>query len=131
MFASDWKTATLDYDRSATEFSGDDVDRFTDLVDLGDNYEFITVFIPALSASGTVAPYVQRDGQIDTVPVAVNVLDADATGSFAHATSSGAGGIVVTFRVGAIRYLRLYVGADQTANRTFYLRGFNRMVLGT
>ena len=49
---SAWKTATLDYDRTTTEFTGDDADRFTDLVDLGGNYEFLTVEIPALSASG-------------------------------------------------------------------------------
>uniref|UniRef100_A0A6M3L0F9 Uncharacterized protein n=1 Tax=viral metagenome TaxID=1070528 RepID=A0A6M3L0F9_9ZZZZ len=131
MFASDWKLATLDYDRSATEFTGDDVDRFTDLVDLGDNYEYITVFIPALSASGTVAPWVQRDGLIATVPVVVHILDDDATGSFAHATSSGAGSVVVTFKIGGCRYLRIYVAADQTANRLFYLRGFNRVAYGT
>ena len=28
MYGSAWKTATLDYDRAATEFTGDDVDLF-------------------------------------------------------------------------------------------------------
>ena len=130
MFSSSWKTATLDYDRAATEFTGDDVDRFTDLVDLGDSYEFLTVFIPALSASATITPYVQRDEAIATVPIALHVFDSDATGSFAHATSSGAGDIVVTFCIGGTRYFRLYAGADQTANRTFYCRGFNRVTEG-
>jgi hypothetical protein len=130
MYASEWKTATLDYDRVATEFVGDDVDRFTDLVDLGDNYEFLTVFIPTLSAQATIMPYVQRDELIATVPVAVHAFDADATGTFAHATSSGAGGIVATFRIGGTRYFRLYAGADQTANRVFYCRGFNRVTQG-
>ena len=130
MFSSSWKTATLDYDRATTEFTTDDVDRFTDLVDLGDSYEFLTVFIPALSASATITPYVQRDEAIATVPVAVHYFDSDDTGSFAHATSSGAGGIVVTFHIGGTRYFRLYAGADQTANRTFYCRGFNRVTEG-
>ncbi len=124
MLTSKWITATLDYDRSATEFTGDDVDRFTDLIDLGADYEFINVFIPALSASATVTPYIQRDGAIATIPIPVNILDDDATGSFAHATTSGAGGITIIFRIGGIRYLRLYAGADQTANRVFYVRGF-------
>jgi hypothetical protein len=131
MYSSEWKTATLDYDRAATEFTGDDVDRFTDLVDLGDDYEYLTVFIPTLSAEGTVSVYVQRDSAIATVPVIVHSFDADATGTFAHATSSGAGGVVVTFTIGGCRYFRLYAGANQTANRVFYCRGFNRMVYGT
>jgi len=131
MYASEKKTATLVYDRATTEFTADDVDRFTGLVDLGDNYEFITVEIPALDASGVVTPYVQWDDLIASDPVPVHALDDDATGSFAHATSSGAGGIAVIFRIGGMRYLRMYVGADQTANRIFYIRGFNRMAYGT
>ena len=131
MFASEWKTATLDYDRSATEFVGDDVDRFTDLIDLGDNYEKLTVFIPALDSSGTVSIYVQRDDAIATVPVVLHAFDDDATGSFAHATSSGAGSIVTIFSIGGCRYFRIYAGADQSANRVFYCRGFNRVVHGT
>lgn len=131
MYASEWITATLDYDRAATEFTGDDVDRFTDLIDLEAEYKYVTVFIPTLSAEGTVTVYVQRDDQIDTVPVAVYAFDADATGTFAHATSSGAGGVVVTFFIGGFRYLRLYVAADQTANRVFYCKGIDRTVFGT
>lgn len=126
MIPSGWILATLDYDRSVDEFVGDDADRFTDLVDLGGSFEFITVLIPALDASGTVTPYIQMNDAIATVPVAVHALDDDATGSFAHATSSGAGSIAVTFRIGGAEYIRLYVGADQTANRSFYVRGFNR-----
>ncbi|KKL66073.1 hypothetical protein LCGC14_0808600 [marine sediment metagenome] len=30
-FASDWKTATLDFDRSDLEFTDDDVDQFSSL----------------------------------------------------------------------------------------------------
>lgn len=126
MDCTSWKSVLLDYDRSS-EFTGDDVDQFSALVELRGNYEFLTVIIPALSASGTVTPYIQRDGAIATVPVIVHVLDGDATGSFAHATSSGAGDIAVTFRIGGVQYLRLRVGANQTANRTFYVRGFNQM----
>ena len=125
MRSSSWQSVLLDYDR-ASEFTGDDVDQFSALFDLGDNYEFLTVIVPALSASGTVTLYIQRDAAIATVPVIVHVLDDDATGSFAHATSSGAGAIVVTFRIGAVQYIRLRVGGDQTENRTFYVRGFNR-----
>ena len=131
MFSSDWKTLTLDFDRSPTEFTGDDVDRYTELLDLGDFYEFITVIIPALSSSGTVTPYIQRNGKIDTVPLAMVTMDGNATGHFAHATSSGAGDIVAVFLIGGARHLRLYVSANQSANRVFYVQGFNRMVFGT
>jgi len=130
MQSSDWITVTLDYDRSATEFVGDDVDRFTDLVDLGAEYENILVFIPTIDSS-VVTPYIQRDSSEATVPVAMHILDDDATGSFAHATTASTGGIVVIFRIGAARYLRLYTGSNQTADRTFYVRGFNRQVFGT
>ena len=129
MYASDWKTVLLDYDRSS-EFTGDDVDRYSAVCDLGDGYEFVTIFVPALDSSGTVSVYVQRDEAIATVPVIVHAFDDDATGSFAHATSSGAGSIVVTFRIGGCRYFRIYVGADQSANRTFYAKGINRMTHG-
>jgi hypothetical protein len=127
MFESQWKTVTLDYDRSATEFTGDDVDRFTELIDLGNDYEFINVFIPTID-SATVTPYVQRDNAIATVPVVVHILDDDATGSFAHATTAGTGALTCIFRIGGIRWLRLYTGANQTADRTFYVKGFNRLV---
>ena len=128
MYASDWKTATIDIDR-ATEFSGDDVDRFSSLVDLGDNYEFLTVFVPTLT-SAVVSVYVQRDDAIATVPAILNALDADATGSFAHSTTAGTGGVVVTFRIGGCRYLRVHTGANQAADRSLVVRGFNRTVYG-
>ena len=131
MFASDWLTATLDYDRSDLEFTGDDVDQFSSLVDLGAEYEYLAVTIPELSASGTVAVWVQRDAATDTIPMVVHILDADATGSFLHATSSGAGDIVVIFRIGGHRYVRIRANANQTANRLFQIRGFNRVVHGT
>ena len=130
MYASEWKTVLLDYDRS-TEFSGDDADRFSALCDLEDNYEFLTAFIPALDASAQISPYIQRDEAIASVPVAVHHFhDIDADGTVAQSTASGAGGIVVTFNIGGARYFRLHASANQAANRTFYCRGFNRVSFG-
>ena len=123
MIPGPWKSALIDIDR-ATEFTGDDVDRYSALVDLEGNFEFVTVFIPTID-SATVTPYVQRDAAVATVPVAVQVLDADATGSFAHATTASTGAIAVTFRIGGVQHIRLYTGANQAADRTFYVRGFN------
>jgi len=122
---SRWMTATVDIDR-ATEFTGDDVDQFSDLIDLGDDYEFITVIFGSAITSSTLNPYIQRDGSIATVPVIVHALDDDATGSFAHATTAATTQVAVTFRVGGAQYLRMRFGSNQSADRTLYVRGFNR-----
>jgi hypothetical protein len=124
MKVSGWVTLTLDYDRD-TEFVGDDADRYSELCDLGGLYEKVLVFIPALDAASTVTPYIQRDNNVATVPVAVHALDDDATGSFAHATSSGSGDIAVVFNISGAETFRLYTSANQAANRVFYCRGFN------
>ena len=67
MIPSGWKTVTLDYDRD-TEFSGDDADRFSELLDIDGHYEFVTVLIPLLSPSAVVSPYVQEAAKIAPVP---------------------------------------------------------------
>ena len=116
------KDALIDIDR-ASEFTGDDVDQFSKLVDLEHEYENVLVVIPALNASAVVSIYSQLDGAIDTVPVQVQTLDDNATGHFAKATSSGAGSIVVTFDKINARYIRVKAAANQVADRTFQVRG--------
>lgn len=123
MVAGPWREALIDIDR-ATEFTGDDVDQFSKLVDLGADFEFLTVFVPTIT-SAIVEPWVQRDGAIATVPVAVVALDDDATGHFAHATTAGTGGIVVTFRIGGCQYVRVKAAANQAADRVFTIRGYS------
>ena len=125
MKVSAWKTALIDIDR-ATEFTGDDVDRYSNLVDLKENYEFLTVRLPALAASAIVSVYVQEGETVAEVPVIVHALDDDATGSFAHSTSSGAGSLSVTFRIGGHQFVRIHASADQSADRSIKVRGFNR-----
>lgn len=115
-------SVTIDIDRS-TEFTGDDIDRYSNLVDLGHLYSRVLIFIPALDASGVVSLYIQRDQNVATVPVQLQAFDDDATGHFVHATSSGAGGIAIIFEIGAIQYFRIHVAADQAADRTFYCIG--------
>lgn len=127
MKVSEWKTLLLDYNRASDGFTDEDVDRFTELLDLGEAYEFLTVLIPALDSSGTVSVRIQKDEKVTTNPVALHgFLDADGDNTILQATTSGAGSIAVTFRIGGAQYLRLYVSADQSANRTFYVKGFNR-----
>lgn len=112
-------TVTIDIDRS-TEFSGDDVDQYSELCNLGQLCDKVQVWIPTLNAEGTVSLYLQRDGDIDTVPKALYAWrDADADGTVLYATASGAGGIVVVFDVGSAQYFRIKVSANQSADRDF------------
>ncbi len=124
MRASGWITATIDIDRD-TEFTGDDVDQFSSLVDLGDNFEFVTVHFDSVITSSTINPWVQKTRALDEVPVVKHVLDDDATGSFAHATSAAVTQVSVTFRIGGYQYLRIRAGTNQSADETFSVRGCN------
>lgn len=125
MKVSEWKTATIDIDR-ATEFTGDDVDQFSDVIDLEDNYEFVTVHCDSVITSATLAPWVQKTPEIDEVPVVKHALSDAATGSHEHATTAAVTQVSVTFRIGGYQYLRLRSGANQAADETFSVRGFNR-----
>jgi len=122
MIAGPIKTALVDIDRS-TEFAGDDVDHFSELVDLEQNFQRVLVWIPVLDAEGIVSIYVQRDGEEDSIPLQVQAWDTDATGHYAHATSSGAGSIAAVFDVGGVQYIRMHVAGNQAADITFYVRG--------
>jgi len=126
---SEWKTATIDIDR-ATEFTGDDVDQFSSLVDLGADYEDILVLCGSVITSATLAPWVQKTPETDEVPMVMHILDDDATGSFAHATTAAVTQVGIIFRVGCIRYLRIRAGANQAADETFSVKGFNRQIFG-
>ena len=119
-----WKEAL--FASRASEFTGDDVDQFSNLIDLGADYEFITVHCDSVILSATITPWVQKSEAIDEVPVVKHVLDADATGSFAHATTAAVTQVSVTFRIGGYQYLRLKASANQTDGEIMSVRGFNR-----
>ena len=136
MLTSEPKTALIDVNR-ASEFSGDVVDRYSKIVDLGAKYEFLTVKLPALSASGIVSAYVQEDDKVTkaagqhpavvgTIPLIIHVLDDDATGSFAHSTSSTAGSLSIIFRIGGYQFVRIHVASTQSGDRSIKVWGFNR-----
>ncbi len=123
MIPGPWKSCLIDIDR-ATEFTGDDVDQYSELVDLGLICRYLLVLVPAIT-SATVTPYVQMDDKEASVPVAMVALDDDATGHFAHATTAGEGAIAVIFEIGAAQHIRLKTGANQAVDRTFYFIVFN------
>jgi len=124
MFASPSKTATIDIDR-AEEFEGDDVDRFSSLVDLGANYKYLLVHVPEIDLA-TVHVYLQRDSHTDSVPSVLHRLKDNDTGSAVQETTEGAGNIALGFMLFCAQHIRIYVSDNQSADRTFYLRGYNK-----
>lgn len=125
MHASSWKAATIDVDR-ASEFTGDDVKKYSSLVALGENYEFLTIDVPTLDAAGTIIVYVQKDSSVATVPKSMNALVDNAVNHYIPTTTSGSGDIVVTFRIGGCQGIRIKVSGDAADDTVFYVRGFNR-----
>ena len=122
MIAGPWKKALVDIDR-ATEFTGDDVDRFTGLVDLGRDYKTLVACVPALDSSASVRVYGQRDAAIATAPHPVVRLKHEATGHVAQVTTSGSGDFEVSFDIGGLQFVRLYLSANQGADRSIWVRG--------
>lgn len=128
LWCGPWTSSLMDVDRSsAPEFTGDDADQYSSVIDLGDNYEFVVVTIPTIIAA-TIGLGVMRDEAVDSIPSIVYALDDDATGCFLHATSEAVTAMTVVFRIGAARYIRLKSSENQTSDVTFWVRGFNRQV---
>jgi len=131
------KTALIDIDR-ASEFVGDIVDQYSQIVDLGENYEFLTVQLPTID-SASITPYVQEEQKITkaldasgpavvgTIPVPVHFFhDNNADTDVIQSTVASTGLISITFRIGGYQYIRLLAGATQTADGSVKCWGFNR-----
>ena len=93
-------------------------------VDLGRDYEFLTVIIPTLGDTATTTVHISDASAGTFVPM--YYPDMDATGDFAHATSDATTTHAITFRIGGVRYIKIVTGATQTAETTFKVKGFNR-----
>jgi len=125
MFHSDWKTCLMDIDRDA-EFSGDDVDQYSKLVDLGRAYETLVIEVPTID-SATVSVYTQSTPPVTVVPKAVH--HGQVTGgtpaweTAAWATTAGTGAYFISCPIGGCQFVRIKTSVNQTADRTFYLRG--------
>jgi len=117
-----WKDAVIDYDRTDLEFSGDDADQYSSLVDLGGDYTHVLVIVPTITSS-VVGVAIQETPSKAEVPVIVNILDDDATGHFAQATTAGTAGMAILFSIGGAQYIRIKCGSNQAADRTFRVRG--------
>jgi len=119
------KSCLIDIDRS-TEFTGDDVDQYSELVDLGSVFEFVRVEVPTIT-SATVTLTLQDDNAVTTVPKPLHGwYDIDADTNVAIATVAATTSIWIVFKDVWAQYVRIKCGANQAADRTFYLKGFNR-----
>jgi len=116
-----WQSVLLDIDRDA-EFTGDDVDQYSKLVDLGGDFANVLVVIPTITSS-TVGIAINKEPYIAEVPSLLYILDDDATGNFLSATTAATTAMSIKFEVGVARYIRIKCGANQAADRTFYVRG--------
>lgn len=115
MIAGTWKTALIDISVSTT---------LSAEVDLGDNYEFLTVLIPTITNS-TVTVHIAEASGGTFFPV--YALDDDATGDFTHATTQATTTHAVVFRIGGVQHIKISCGSAQTStDKTFRVRGFNR-----
>ena len=117
-----WQSVLLDYDLTA-QYSGEDIDRTSALVDLGYECSGVLIYVPAID-SATIGLLIQRDSAITTVPAALHYRQTSDNATAVWATTAGTGGYYIHCDcLGAVRYFRILTGADQTANRTFYVMG--------
>ena len=115
----EWKDCLIDIDRTPTEFAGDDVLKYSSLVDLGRAYERLAIIVPATVTAGELLIYVQERAPIATVPALLHVVNTDTayTVTLAASTCFTCDGIT------GIRYLRLYSATDQGQDVTFRVCG--------
>ena len=118
--------ALIDYDRSVTgSFSGDDADQYSLAFDLGAEYDFVRIECPTLNAAATVALYKHHDIEdLDEVPIPVEYQKHDNTSAIWARTSGTAAGVIAVL-AGGLQYGRIKCSANQAANRSFYVQGFN------
>lgn len=116
-----WQSVLMDIDLAA-EYSGEDIDRTSALVDLGFEASGVMIFVPAID-SATIGLLVQRDSAIATVPVALHWKKVSDDSTTAWVTTAGTGSLMIHVPLGGIQYFRILTGANQTADRTFYVKG--------
>ncbi|KKN42167.1 hypothetical protein LCGC14_0715860 [marine sediment metagenome] len=125
MIPTGWIEALVDVDR-ALEFSGDVIDEYSKLVDLKGNYEFLTVKLPTITSS-TISVYGQETEAVSEVPVPVHFWgDSDADTNVEQATVAATTALILTFRIGALQYIRIRANSTQAADISVKVRGFNR-----
>jgi len=115
MLTSDWKTALVN-------FSVDK--KVSEAVDLGGNYEFLTVIQPTLDNAATLTVHIGMTLTGTFYPA--YQLDNDAGADYAQITTGLATARAVVFQIGGAQFVEVVVGTDVTSDKTFYVKGYDR-----
>jgi hypothetical protein len=121
MLHTGWLEALVDIDRS-TEFTGDDVDQYSKLVDLGIDCDELTIDIPTITSS-TVGVMVQKDKEVDTVPIPVYYRQPTDLATAVWATTAATTACSINMKLGGYQYIRIKCGSNQAADRSFKVKG--------
>ncbi len=116
MRVSAWYPALLDIDVDP------DV---TEEVDLEGNYEFLTVTVPTLDQVSKLEAQIAIASGGTFFPMWR--WDADSATDLVGQTSSITTTRSITFNIGGAQYIKIGVeGTNNSTDKTFYVRGFNR-----
>ena len=115
MITSEWKTVLIDQSVD---------DDLSAEVDLGGNYEFLTVIQPTLDGAHTVTVHVAMATGGTFYPV--YALDGDSTGDHAQITTGATTTRMYVFNIGGMQFIKIAVGTGVTTDKTFYVRGTDR-----
>jgi len=115
----EWVDCLIDINRTPTEFSADDVDRYSELVDLGRAFEKLVIIVPATVTASELLIYVQELASTATVPTLLHVVNTDT----AYTVTLAASTCFTCDCITGIRYLRLYSATNQAQDVTFRIRG--------
>ena len=125
MWHSAWKTCLIDIDR-ASEFTGDDVDQYSKLVDLERSYEKLVIYVPTITSS-PLNIYIQRTPGESVVPVILHdkIMTGGTGSTGAWGTTAGTGDYTITCDcLGGIQFIRVRATSNQTTtDKTLYVRG--------
>ena len=102
MIEGSWLSATITYLTDAD---------LTAEVDLGRRYETLEVFIPTLDSTTLILHAAEKTGGT-YYPVGNSVSIAATTGGYKD-----------TWIMGAVQFIKIETGTDQTENRTFRVSG--------
>lgn len=109
-----WKDCQIDISDSTT---------LSDEVDLGHDFTHLLVLVPAITAAQLSARVAKSAG--GTYYPVYFFHDNNADTDILQATLSETTSKAIVFEIGAARFIKIYSGTAQEADRDFYVRGFN------
>ena len=113
-------TATIDINRDS-EFTGDDVDQFSSLVNLGRRCDKVKLTFPSLTASA-VNLYGQEGSSTSTVPKVIHAVKADISATAVLVITSNPQNTTVVVPCG-YQYIRVRCTTNQAADRAIICVG--------